>query len=92
MTTTQHSQNRLLSNGKFEGVITVVCWHHKKIPHFAHALGAQHGEYPDPWDDNVYDLILRFDFTKGAPKLSKLVEPFSSAFGCVAADSRGAPS
>ena len=67
---------KLLSDSKFEGVLTVVCWHHQKIPHFAHALGAKHGEYPGPWDDNVYNLILRFDFARGILKLSKLVEPF----------------
>jgi hypothetical protein len=67
---------KLLSDGKFEGVLTVVCWHHQKIPHFAHALGAKHGEYPDPWDDNVYNLILRFDFNHGALKLSEIHEPF----------------
>jgi hypothetical protein len=67
---------KLLSDAKFEGVLTVVCWHHERIPHFAHALGAKHGEYPDPWDGNVYNLILRFDFAHGALKLSKVVEPF----------------
>ncbi|WP_426424174.1 hypothetical protein [Bradyrhizobium genosp. A] len=67
---------KLLNGQQYEGCLTVVCWHHEKIRELAHALRAQHGDYPDPWQDDVFNLILRFDFADGIPKVKEITEPF----------------
>ena len=41
------------------------------------AFGAQSGTYPDPWDPNVFNLILKIDFSAvRAPVVSSITEPF----------------
>jgi broad specificity phosphatase PhoE len=60
----------------YEGALIVVCWHHGNIPSLAHALKANAGDYPDPWDPSVFNLILQFDFVRGVPTVHRLIEPF----------------
>src|SRR5262249_20267362 len=38
----------------YEGALIVICWHHGNIPSLAHALKANPGDYPDPWDPSVF--------------------------------------
>lgn len=65
------------TGGDVAGKQGVICWHHGNIPSLLHALGAKDGEYPDPWDRNVFNLILRVDFKDGEdPRVSKVLEPF----------------
>ncbi len=67
----------LLEKDKYAGRRVVVCWHHGRIPGLLAALGAAAGSYPDPWDPQVFDLIVRLDGTAGgAPAVSRIVEPF----------------
>ncbi len=40
------------------------------------ALDARHGDYPDPWGDDVFNLILKFDFDGDRPKVTRIAEPF----------------
>jgi phosphohistidine phosphatase SixA len=55
----------------------VVCWHHGHIPKLMDKLGAKPGDYPDPWDDNVFNLILKLDYdVGGAPVVTKIAQPF----------------
>jgi hypothetical protein len=54
----------------------VVCWHHGNIPSLAHALNAKTGDYPDPWDPSVFNLILQFDFLGDMPTVTRVIEPF----------------
>jgi broad specificity phosphatase PhoE len=68
--------NKLLTDPRYLQKLTVVCWHHEKIPKFAHALNASHGDYPDPWGDDVFNLILKFDFDRDRPKVTQIVETF----------------
>jgi len=51
---------QLLSDQRFADASTliVVCWHHGNIPSMAHALRANAGSYPDPWDSQVFNQIL----------------------------------
>jgi broad specificity phosphatase PhoE len=60
----------------YEGALTVVCWHHGNIPSLARALKANDGDYPDPWNPSVFDLILELDFAAGAPQVKPVKEPF----------------
>ena len=63
-------------NRQFESKCIVVCWHHGNIPSLCHALNAELGGYPDPWDPSVFNLILQFDFNQDHPKISEVLEPF----------------
>ena len=67
---------QLLSKPQFEGKLTVVAWHHEKIPHFAKALGASEGDVPHPWDPDVFNLILQFSFKAGRLTVQQVEEPF----------------
>jgi broad specificity phosphatase PhoE len=66
----------LLSDTDFAGKRIVVCWHHGNIPSLMHALGAASGDYPDPWDPSVFNLILRIDYSVGGPSVKTVIEPF----------------
>jgi hypothetical protein len=69
--------SEILSGEEYSGKQGVVCWHHGNIPSLLHALRAQDGEYPDPWDRKVFNLILKVDFSgDGPPKISRVIEPF----------------
>jgi phosphohistidine phosphatase SixA len=62
---------------QYAGKIVVVCWHHGRIPHLTHALGAAPDEYPDRWDDKVFNLILKVEYcTKGNPRVTSIDMPF----------------
>jgi hypothetical protein len=66
----------LLSDASFAGKRTVVCWHHGNIPSLMHALGAASGDYPDPWDPSVFNLILKIDYSVGGSSVTKVIELF----------------
>ena len=69
--------HELLNNQCYVNAKVLVCWHHGNIPSLMHALGAKSGEYPDPWDRNVFNLILKLDYSSsGTPSLAKINEPF----------------
>jgi phosphohistidine phosphatase SixA len=67
--------NQLLT-APYAGQRIVVCWHHGEIPDLMKALGAKHGDYPRPWDDLVFNLILKTDFAGGTVTVTRVVEPF----------------
>jgi hypothetical protein len=48
--------NELLSDAKYAEKAVVVCWHHGNIPSLMHALGAKDGDYPDPWNRNIFQF------------------------------------
>jgi broad specificity phosphatase PhoE len=67
----------LLTNASYDGQEMVVCWHHGKLAPLMHALGCKQGEYPDPWDKTVFNLILKTTFAgDGNAKVEQIVEPF----------------
>jgi broad specificity phosphatase PhoE len=68
----------LRKDAKYDGALIVVCWHHGNIPNMMHALKADPKDYPDPWDRDVFNLILRVDMDHSGQRLqvSKIVEPF----------------
>ena len=68
---------RLLSDAAFAGKLVVACWTHKELPQLADALRANEGDYPDPWDDSVFNLILQLDYgSADNPRVSTVIEPF----------------
>jgi broad specificity phosphatase PhoE len=69
--------SELLSNPTYDRALVLICWHHEKIPKLTYALGAPHGSVTDPWDDNVYNLIVVLDFNvAGGLSVNQVVEPF----------------
>ena len=73
----QDLANELLNNPTYDRALVLICWHHEKIPKLAHALGAVPGTVPDPWDDNVYNLVLVIDYASpDGPLVSQVLEPF----------------
>jgi len=67
----------LLSDPRYEGKRIAVAWHHGNIPSLAHALGAAAGQYPDPWDPEVFNAILKFEWASGLrPHVAMITEPF----------------
>jgi hypothetical protein len=39
-------------------------------------LGAKKGDYPNPWDHTVYNLILETGFSDGKVSVNEVTEPF----------------
>jgi broad specificity phosphatase PhoE len=66
----------LLSDPKYAGARVVVSWHHGNIPPLMHALGAEPGTYPHPWDREVFNLILRVKVSKQGLAIKSVFEPF----------------
>jgi hypothetical protein len=67
---------RLLTKKRYAGKRIVVCWHHGNIPSLMRRLRAPKGQYPDPWDHTVFDLILQVEFPNGKAKVKEISEPF----------------
>jgi phosphohistidine phosphatase SixA len=61
---------------KYAGKQVVVCWHHGNIPRLMHQLGAKKGDYPDPWDPTVFNLILQVGFSGGDVTVKQVKENF----------------
>ena len=71
--------SQLLSDARYAdaGALILVCWHHGNIPSLAHALKAEAGTYPDPWDPEVFNQILSLTYAGGRkPEVATLTEPF----------------
>ena len=67
----------ILSDQKFKTKKAVIAWHHGNIPSFAKALGAPAGKYPDPWDPEVFNLILKFEWGDASGLgVTEVTEPF----------------
>ena len=68
---------RLLGVTFPERRLAVICWTHKDLPALADALRARPGEYPDPWDEHLFDLILHFKYRRsGLPVVTTVRQPF----------------
>lgn len=68
--------SKVLSDVKLRGARVVICWHHGRIPALMNALGAVPGSYPDPWGQEVFNLILRVEFVDSYAQVAHIVEPF----------------
>ena len=68
---------KLLSDITFADSLVVACWSHNELPKLADALNARKGDYPDPWDDEVFNLILQLDYNRsGDPTVTSVIQPF----------------
>jgi hypothetical protein len=70
-------RNELFSNSRYTEQFILVAWHHEKIPSLCKALGAPQGSYPKPWPDDVFNLLIRLDYSNGMPpNTTQVLEPF----------------
>ena len=69
---------KLLNKAKYDGSLILICWHHGKIPSLLDALSAPAGSYPDPWGEDVFNLIiqLQFDCCDNVDLVDQVTEPF----------------
>jgi hypothetical protein len=68
---------KLLSDTAYKRSLVVICWTHIELPSLADALGAQSRDYPNPWREEVFNLILQFDYDKRHRlTVAKIVQPF----------------
>src|ERR1700751_5718693 len=51
----------ILANQKYPGALLFVWWHHERTPNRPRAPGAPPAAIPDPWNPNIYNLILILD-------------------------------
>jgi len=69
----------IFSNPMYHGKTIVICWHHGKLPAIAALLGASPGNYPDPWPDDAYNIVLDFRYDPNSgnpPTVTRIREPF----------------
>ena len=68
---------KLLSDTAYADCMVVICWSHNELPELADDLNARQGDYPDPWDSSVFNLILQLDYAKGGePTVTRVIQPF----------------
>ena len=67
----------LLTDPKYDGKLVLICWHHGHLPELAFALGSSGANVPNPWDPDVFNLILKIDYSRGSKAaVSQITEPF----------------
>lgn len=69
--------NDLMVNPRYLGTFIVVCWHHGTIPALMQSLGVSTSSIPNPWPDDVFNLILDTKIgNDGRAEVTKVIEPF----------------
>jgi broad specificity phosphatase PhoE len=67
----------VLSQPQFTGKLTLICWHHGNIPPLMRALRAKADEFPDPWNPQIFNLILQLEYAEPSePNTVSVIEPF----------------
>ena len=69
-------RERIMSDSKYDGKFVVIAWHHKNIPHLLRLMGAPLKSYPDPWPDDLYNLIIELKYDGKSPTVQQIQEPF----------------
>jgi len=66
----------LITDDAFAQKTIVICWTHKELPQLAKMLKARRQDYPDPWDESVFDVILHLRYRgRAKPVVKKVVQP-----------------
>jgi hypothetical protein len=68
---------KLFEENRYVDKFVVICWTHTQLPALARALRASEGQYPDPWDESTFNLILQLDYRRnGRPAVTQIEQPF----------------
>ena len=69
--------SKLLADPAFVGKSIVVCWTHSELPALASSLNVRLGDFPEKWDEKVFNLIFQLTYKERArPKVKKVGQPF----------------
>jgi hypothetical protein len=69
--------SKLLADPAFVGKVIVVCWTHSELPALASSLNVRLGDFPEKWDEKVFNLIFQLTYKERArPKVKKVGQPF----------------
>jgi len=69
--------SKLLADPAFFDKMIVVCWTHNELPALASSLNVRMGEFPERWDDKVFNLIFQLSYKqRSRPKVKKIAQPF----------------
>ena len=67
----------LFSNASVREKRVFVCWTHKHLPALAKALGGRLGDYPDPWGESTFDLVLHLQYrARRRVRIVGVTQPF----------------
>ena len=68
---------KLLVDPAFAGKVVVICWTHSELPALAGSLNVRSGDFPETWDDLVFNQIFELNYkASGRPKVRKVAQPF----------------
>ncbi|MEO8739125.1 MAG: histidine phosphatase family protein [Casimicrobiaceae bacterium] len=69
--------SKLLADPAFVGKLIVICWTHSELPALAGALNVRSGDFPEKWDEKVFNLVFQLTYKgRSRPKVKKVPEPF----------------
>ena len=69
--------SKLLADPAFVGKLIVVCWTHSELPALASSLNVRLGDFPEKWDEQVFNLIFQLTYKDRArPKVKRIGQPF----------------
>lgn len=67
----------LLTDPALTANTVLVCWTHTYLPDLAKSLKARCGDYPDTWNESMFDLILHLTFRRRRrPQVTQIKQPF----------------
>jgi phosphohistidine phosphatase SixA len=70
--------SKLLADPAFVGKSIAVCWTHSELPALASSLNVRLQDFPEIWDEKVFNLIFQLTYKERArPKVKKVHQPGS---------------
>jgi hypothetical protein len=68
---------KLLCDATFADGTVVICWTHTQLTSLATALGVRARDFPEAWDEAVFNLIVQLTYKEGGkPTVKRIVQPF----------------
>jgi len=68
---------KLLADPAFDDTLIAVAWTHKQLPALASSLGVARDDFPEQWDEEVFDLLFELTYRKRSrPKVRRVKQPF----------------
>ena len=69
--------SKVLADPAFDDKLIVICWTHSELPALASSLNIRTGDFPEQWDEQVFNLIFQLTYKDRArPKVKRVAQPF----------------
>jgi len=69
--------SKLLVDPAYDGKRVVICWTHTELPALAGALHVRTTDFPEAWDEQVFNQIFQLSYKgSGRPKVKQVGQPF----------------